>query len=215
MSPWRVASPRMVEDHEPAADETFYARLPEIVQFADVPTRRTTRRSPATWEVAITDVQGSTAAIEAGRYRDVNAVGVASIIAVRNALSDLEFPYVFGGDGATFLLPAHAPPSGAGSAAGSAQDGAQAFGLTLRAGTCAGGVRLQADGLVVRAARFRLSEHIRLAMLAGNGISAAEGLVEGRRKRRIRGDGRRRDATVASRGSMFAGSRCRAGEVKW
>lgn len=57
----------------------------------------------------VTDVRGSTGAIEDGRYRDVDALGVASIIALCNALPELDLPYVFGGDGATLLVRGHAP----------------------------------------------------------------------------------------------------------
>src|SRR6185503_11264421 len=86
--------------------EAFFAALPEVRAFEEVAEPRHYADAPASWLVVLTDVRGSTAAIEAGRYRDVNAVGVASIIALRNAMPDLELPYVFGGDGATVLVPA-------------------------------------------------------------------------------------------------------------
>src|SRR5688572_12050453 len=89
-----------------AADESgFFASLPEISDFGQVTHADVYREAPATWSLALTDVRGSTRAIEAGRYRDVNALGVASIVAVCNALPDVDVPYVFGGDGATLLVP--------------------------------------------------------------------------------------------------------------
>lgn len=56
------------------------------------------------WFILITDVMGSTKAIEANRYRDVNKVGVTIIAALRNTLGNEAFPFVFGGDGASALL---------------------------------------------------------------------------------------------------------------
>ena len=67
------------------------------------------RELPGSWSVVITDVVGSTRAIEEGRYRVVNSLGAACIIAAVNAARsphDLRgFPFVFGGDGTTLLLP--------------------------------------------------------------------------------------------------------------
>jgi hypothetical protein len=60
---------------------------------------------PIDWAMIVTDVKGSTLAIEAGQYKQVNVIGVSSIIAVQNALPGLEFPFIFGGDGATLFVP--------------------------------------------------------------------------------------------------------------
>lgn len=53
--------------------------------------------------VVITDVRGSTQAGHAGRGREVNYVAAACISAVLNAFPEQVIPYVFGGDGATFI----------------------------------------------------------------------------------------------------------------
>jgi hypothetical protein len=66
---------------------------------------------PDDWVVVLSDVRGSTAAIRAGRYKDVNLVGASSITAVCNAMKGIDLPYVFGGDGATLLAPAHGLPA--------------------------------------------------------------------------------------------------------
>ncbi|MFN7684531.1 MAG: DUF3095 family protein [Oligoflexia bacterium] len=63
------------------------------------------RPVPGTSYVVMTDVKGSTAAVREGRYRDVNLLGASSIAAIRNEFPDLSIPYVFGGDGATFIVP--------------------------------------------------------------------------------------------------------------
>jgi hypothetical protein len=55
--------------------------------------------------LVLTDVKGSTKAIEAGRYKEVNMIGVSCIIAVQNVLGKIEFPFIFGGDGATLTIP--------------------------------------------------------------------------------------------------------------
>lgn len=54
--------------------------------------------------IVITDVRGSTQAGHDGRGREVNYVGAACISAILNAFPGQAIPYVFGGDGATFVF---------------------------------------------------------------------------------------------------------------
>ena len=93
-------------NHATAEDwDDVYARIPTFNDFRQVPMKHHYVALPADWSVIVSDIQGSTQAIEAGRYRDVNTVGTSCIAAVRNALDGYEFPYVFGGDGASLVLP--------------------------------------------------------------------------------------------------------------
>jgi len=64
-----------------------------------------TREVPADWFIAVADLKGSSAAIKQGKNREVNLIGAASVAAIRNKFGLNEIPYVFGGDGATFLVP--------------------------------------------------------------------------------------------------------------
>jgi hypothetical protein len=157
--------------------ETFFSTLPEIVRFADVTEPRFYGNAPEEWLVVITDVRGSTRAIEAGRYRDVNALGVASIVALRNALPDLELPYVFGGDGATVLLPGERRTESEAALRGVKKIAVSTFDLELRVGIVPVGELVRA-GYPVRVGRFRVSTRVRLAMFSGSGFSWAERWVK-------------------------------------
>jgi hypothetical protein len=157
--------------------EDFLAAVPEIERFADVTDPRFYADVPGDWHVILTDVRGSTRAIEAGRYRDVNALGVASIVALRNAMPELELPYVFGGDGATLLVPDSRLPAAEAALRGVRRLAQTAFDLDLRVGRV-GVSELRDAHLTVQAARFRTSRHVRLAMLRGNGIARAERWVK-------------------------------------
>ena len=66
--------------------------------------RHAIRRLPVDWLIGLTDVVRSTQAIEGGRYKAVNTAGASVIAAVSNALQGRSFPYVFGGDGASFAI---------------------------------------------------------------------------------------------------------------
>ena len=84
----------------------FRAKLPLIEEFADVADASGYEPVPDNWLVGTSDVVNSTGAIASGRYKAVNMVGASVIAAVRNALDSVDIPFVFGGDGAAFVIPA-------------------------------------------------------------------------------------------------------------
>ena len=51
------------------------------------------------------DVRNSTAAVESGRYKNVNTLGAAVITAMLNAAGGTEIPFIFEGDGAMLCVP--------------------------------------------------------------------------------------------------------------
>ena len=159
------------------ASEKFFSELPELTAFEDAVSTHRHTQAPEDWHVVITDVKGSTKAIESGRYKDVNAVGVASIIALRNAIPDLELPYVFGGDGATILLPETRLEPMRTALRGVRDVARDAFGLDLRASHVPI-ARLKKYGHPLLVGRYRLSPHIVLAALSGRGVSVAEEWVK-------------------------------------
>src|SRR5471030_494924 len=90
----------------PADAYAFYAALPVCASFAEVTMPAVYTALPDDWVVVIGDVEGSTAAIARGQYKDVNLVGSSLLVATFNALGHSDLPFVFGGDGATLALPA-------------------------------------------------------------------------------------------------------------
>lgn len=59
---------------------------------------------PDDWLIGVADIVQSTRAIADNRYKAVNMAGAAVIAAVTNALGSQDFPFVFGGDGASFAV---------------------------------------------------------------------------------------------------------------
>ena len=93
-----------------APPDDFYASLPLFRDFTEVMDPGLFTPLPADWVVGVADVMQSTKAIAENRYKAVNMAGAAVIVAVTNALGDRDFPFVFGGDGASFAVPAAAGP---------------------------------------------------------------------------------------------------------
>jgi hypothetical protein len=83
----------------------FYTELHSFSDFTTLSDEAHYKALPNDWFVVITDVRGSTKAIEQGRYQDVNMLGAASVAVLGNLWRDNGVPFVFGGDGASILVP--------------------------------------------------------------------------------------------------------------
>ncbi len=157
--------------------ERFYADLPpfrDFVEFADLDAYRPV---PADWVVMAADVRGSTDAIAAGRYKDVNMVGAACIIAILNACGETEVPFVFGGDGATVVVPGSLADAAKQALAGVRILSRERFGLELRVGAV-DVADLRARGTDVLVRKYQLSPGNYLAMFAGHGVELAESWIK-------------------------------------
>ncbi len=87
------------------SSKRFYADIPAFDDFSGIADSSNYQVAPDDWHVIIADVKGSTQAIAEGRYKDVNMIGAACINAVLNISQKRSVPYVFGGDGATLMVP--------------------------------------------------------------------------------------------------------------
>src|ERR1700723_4465395 len=85
--------------------DDFYETIPVLDDFAGAVRSENYSPLPDDWVVGFADVVGSTKAVADGRYKAVNMVGAGAIAAVANALDRRSFPFVFGGDGASFAVP--------------------------------------------------------------------------------------------------------------
>lgn len=157
--------------------ETFYRDLTPFESFNDLVEDRHFKAVPAGWTVFVTDVAGSTKAIEAGQYKDVNTLGASCIVAVQNAMGREPFPYVFGGDGATLLVPAGAATKVAAALAGVRRMARERFGLRLRVGAVPVS-ELLAEGARIEVARYRLVSAQSITIFRGGGVSRAEEKVK-------------------------------------
>src|SRR5690242_7339516 len=82
----------------------YYASIPVFRGFARLMDPALYKPLPDDWTVGVADIVESTRAIAEKRYKAVNMAGAAVIAAVTNALEGREFPFVFGGDGASFAV---------------------------------------------------------------------------------------------------------------
>ena len=152
---------------------TFYEQLQPLDRFADLVTEDAYASVPPEWTVVISDVKGSTEAVKAGRYRDVNYVGAASIAAVLNATDQADIPFVFGGDGATVVLPPALLDPALSALAALQAHAQERLDLTLRVGIVPVAEILEA-GRTLAIARLQVSPSYAQALFRGDGLAWAE-----------------------------------------
>ncbi len=152
----------------------FYKNLSSFSHFSEAVQESHYFDLPDDWLILITDVRGSTKAIEAGRYKDVNALGATAIIGVINSLPNIEVPYVFGGDGATFAFPKEFEPQVKESLCMARWLAQNEFHLDLRVGIFNVQQMRQNEGLTFKVAKLKLAEDVKLAMFRGDGFQEAE-----------------------------------------
>lgn len=157
--------------------KNFFAELGTFHDFKDVAKPELYADLPDDWWVAIADVAGSTKAIEAGRYKEVNTLGASVITAALNAAKGVSLPYVFGGDGATLAYPGELRAEMERVFAITRKMADLQFGMDLRIGVFS--VRaLREKGSALRVAKFALSPQNGLAMFQGDGFKQAEFMLK-------------------------------------
>lgn len=177
----------------------FYERLPSFTDFLSFHDERHYHAAPLDWWVVVTDIEGSTEAIRKGRYRDVNLLGAATITTALNVCGRAKVPFVFGGDGATLLLPPELRDAVAKALAGTKVLAESMFGLRLRIGMVPI-AKLHKHGGDVWVAKHEIAAGNHLAMLRGAGIGLAERWVKkggpNGESYQIAGDAREGDALM-------------------
>lgn len=155
---------------EPIDD--FYPHVPVFDGFARLTDATLYRPLPEDWVIGLSDVVASTAAIRAGKYKSVNIAGAALIAAVSNALGQRDYPFAFGGDGASFALPPADADTARTALAATAAWVRDELGLTLRVALVPMSA-IRTAGWDVRIARYAPSPDVTYAMFMGGGLAWA------------------------------------------
>ena len=135
------------------------------------------RPLPDDWVIGVADVEQSTKAIRENRYKAVNMAGAAAIVAVVNALDGRDFPFVFGGDGASLAVPPQCADRARAALAATATWVKEELNLSLRIAMMS--VReIRAHGHDVRVARYAPSDNISIASFAGGGMAWADAAMK-------------------------------------
>ncbi|MDO9057521.1 MAG: DUF3095 domain-containing protein [Bradyrhizobium sp.] len=157
----------------PASPDTFYGSIPVFRGFASLMDPALYSALPDDWSIGVADIVESTRAIAEARYKAVNMAGASVIAAVANALEGREFPFVFGGDGASFAVSPEDLARTREAMAASAIWVEESLNLVMRVALVPV-TAVRAQGLDVRVARFGPSANLSYAMFSGGGLGWAE-----------------------------------------
>jgi hypothetical protein len=153
--------------------DKWHATLSVLGQFSQVADPDQYTQLPDDWFIGVSDVVKSTEAITAGRYKAVNLAGAGTISAVANEL-DGDLPlFIFGGDGARFVVPPAQATRAAEALSRVSMWAQRDLNLELRVGIISV-AEVRTAGFDVRAAFWQASNDVRYAMFAGGGLEWAE-----------------------------------------
>jgi len=152
---------------------SFYGSIPVFRGFSSLMDPALYSPLPDDWTIGVADIVESTKAIAAQRYKAVNMAGAAVIAAVTNALEGREFPFVFGGDGASFAVSPDDRGRARDALAATASWVKDDLDLAMRVALVPVAA-IRAQGLDVRVARFGPSANLSYAMFSGGGLGWAE-----------------------------------------
>ncbi len=161
----------------PGGSDTFYGGIPVFRGFTKLMEPQLYSPLPDDWTIGVADIVESTRAIAAQRYKAVNMAGAAVIASVTNALGGREFPFVFGGDGASFAVAPDDLAAAREALAATATWVKQDLDLVMRVALVPLAA-IRAHGLDVRVARFGPSANLSYAMFSGGGLGWAEAAMK-------------------------------------
>ncbi len=155
----------------------FYGSIPVFRGFASLMDPALYSPLPDDWSIGVADIVESTKAIAEARYKAVNMAGAAVIAAITNALAGREFPFVFGGDGASFAVSPEDFEAAREALAATATWVKEDLNLAMRVALVPV-TAVRAQGLDVRVARFGPSPNLSYAMFSGGGLGWAEAAMK-------------------------------------
>jgi hypothetical protein len=159
------------------SSDNFYSRIPVFRGFASLMEPSLYSPLPDDWTVGVADIVESTKAIAQARYKAVNMAGAAVIAAVTNAIDGREFPFVFGGDGASFAISPDDLDRARDALSATAAWVSGDLDLVMRVALVPVAA-IRAQGLDVRVARYGPSANLSYAMFSGGGLGWAEAAMK-------------------------------------
>jgi hypothetical protein len=161
----------------PDGTDIFYGSIPVFRGFASLMDPALYSPLPDHWTIGVADIVESTKAIAEARYKAVNMAGASVVAAVTNALEGREFPFVFGGDGASFAVAPDDLERARDALAATAIWVEESLNLVLRVAMIPVSA-IRAQGLDVRVARFGPSPNLSYAMFSGGGLGWADAAMK-------------------------------------
>ena len=162
-------------------DNHFYTNLPIQSQpINDILIQSDAfQQIPSNWAVIVTDIKGSTQAVQTGLSELVNMVATGSIVAALNiaAKFKIDFPFFFGGDGATLIVPPTLLTEIMNALVLHQNNVKKEFNIDLRVGYLSVSELYEAKAQI-NIAKVSINELYSIPIVLGNGLQYAEKLIK-------------------------------------
>ncbi len=134
---------------------------------------------PPNWSVIVTDIKGSTKAVQSGLSELVNLIATGSIIAALNiaAKSKIDLPFFFGGDGATLIVPPTILMEIMDALTLHQNNVKKEFNIDLRVGALAVSAIYEA-GAQIKIAKVSINALYAIPIVLGTGLQYAEKIIK-------------------------------------
>lgn len=156
--------------------KNFYENLPSFKNYQDLMINGNYQTIPENWFLILTDIKGSTLAVQKGRFRDVNMVGSMAIVSILNKIKQ-SVPFVFGGDGSTIAIPPEVYNEVVVEMQRCIQVSQSQFKLELRVAVIPVNKIYELGGKL-EVAKYELSEKNYTAQFRGGGVDIADKLAK-------------------------------------
>lgn len=158
-------------------NENFYLNLKQMDTLYSIANNDFYEATPKDWFVVVSDVIGSTKAIEIGKYKEVNMVGALSIISILNINKNLDIPFVFGGDGSFLLIPKSIYKQSAQSLLAVKKIAKESYSLDLRVGIISIEEVYKRNKQIL-ITKHRVSKEYNQALIKGGGLELCDELLK-------------------------------------
>ncbi|WP_035715708.1 DUF3095 family protein [Christiangramia echinicola] len=130
---------------------------------------------PEDWYILVADIRNSTQAVKNGNHNHVNLVATGCVIAVLNLaeMHNLNVPFFFGGDGATFLIPEVILAQSLSVLQKHNLNSEKNFGFSLAIGSYSI-ASVYKDNIDLKIARVKVNQVMNIPVVLGNGLQYAE-----------------------------------------
>jgi hypothetical protein len=159
------------------SSNNFYKNLKEITDFSKIMEDSNYSKIPKDWYVLVSDIKDSTKSIEQGMYKQVNFIAALTIIGILNINRDEDFPYIFGGDGASLIIPPSLLDKSKKVLLEASKKAKEAFDLELRVAAISV-KEIEEKGYLIELTKFKIAQGNTQAIVRGNGLELAEELLK-------------------------------------
>ncbi len=190
--------------------DTFYKDLPVIKKDLEeaLTNEEYFKSVPNNWSIVVTDIENSTEEFGKGKYQEMNIISASSIIVALNIAEKykIEIPFIYGGDGASIIVPKKILPEVLESLATLRNNALYNFKLSLRVGSISV-ESLKEYGHRLKVAKIKIVEDYTQAIFMGAGLSQAEKIIKSDKRFLTKKEGEEKKLNLS-------GLQCRWNEIE-